>query len=86
MKDTPSVHRPDRDVAAAAVEVVSLGPFSTATVLWQSAGSEGMLSVVAKSKARFGEPWGMITLFWSAGSPAGATGRSQAGAWSVAKP
>jgi hypothetical protein len=45
-----------------------------------------MMSVVAKSKARFGEPWGMITLFWSAGSPAGATGRLQAGTWSVVKP
>ncbi len=45
-----------------------------------------MMSVVEKSKARFGEPWGMVTLFWSAGSPAGATGRLQAGAWSVVKP
>ncbi len=45
-----------------------------------------MMSVVAKSKARFGEPWGMVTLFWSAGSPAGATGRLQAGAWTVVKP
>jgi hypothetical protein len=44
-----------------------------------------MLSVVGKSHARFGEPWGMITLFWCAGSPAGASGRLQAGAWSVAK-
>ena len=45
-----------------------------------------MMSVVAKSKARFGEPWGMVSLFWSAGSPAGATGRLQAGSWSVARP
>ena len=45
-----------------------------------------MMSVVAKSKARFGEPWGMVSLFWSAGSPAGASGRLQAGGWSVAKP
>jgi hypothetical protein len=45
-----------------------------------------MMSVVAKSKARFGEPWGMVTLFWSAGSPAGATGKLQAGGWSVVKP
>ncbi len=45
-----------------------------------------MMSVVAKSKARFGEPWGMVTLFWSAGSPAGATGKLQAGAWSVLRP
>ena len=45
-----------------------------------------MMSVVAKSKARFGEPWGMVSLFWSAGSPAGATGRLQAGNWSVARP
>jgi hypothetical protein len=45
-----------------------------------------MLSVVAKSKARFGEPWGMVSLFWSAGSPAGAAGRLQAGAWHVARP
>ena len=44
-----------------------------------------MLNVVAKSKARFGEPWGMVSLFWSAGSPAGATGRLQAGTWSVAR-
>jgi hypothetical protein len=41
---------------------------------------------VAKSKARFGEPWGMVSLFWSAGSPAGAAGRLQAGAWHVARP
>ena len=45
-----------------------------------------MLNVVAKSKARFGEPWGMVSLFWSAGSPAGAAGRLQAGAWHVARP
>ena len=45
-----------------------------------------MMSVVAKSKARFGEPWGMVSLFWSAGSPAGATGSLQAGNWSVARP
>jgi hypothetical protein len=45
-----------------------------------------MMSVVAKSQARFGEPWGMVTLFWSAGSPAGASGRLQAGNWSVARP
>ena len=45
-----------------------------------------MMSVVAKSKARFGEPWGMVSLFWSAGSPAGATGRLQAGNWIVARP
>ena len=45
-----------------------------------------MMSVVAKSKARFGEPWGMVSLFWSAGSPAGATGRLQAGSWSVVRP
>ena len=45
-----------------------------------------MMGVVAKSKARFGEPWGMVSLFWSAGSPAGATGRLQAGSWSVARP
>jgi hypothetical protein len=45
-----------------------------------------MMSVVAKSKARFDEPWGMVSLFWSAGSPAGATGRLQAGNWSVARP
>src|ERR1035441_4624309 len=44
-----------------------------------------MMGVVAKSKARFGEPWGMVSLFWSAGSPAGATGRLQAGNWSVAR-
>jgi hypothetical protein len=44
-----------------------------------------MMSVVAKSKARFGEPWGMVSLFWSAGSPAGTTGRLQAGTWSVAR-
>jgi hypothetical protein len=45
-----------------------------------------MMSVVAKSKARFGEPWGMVSLYWSAGSPAGATGRVQSGAWSVVRP
>jgi hypothetical protein len=45
-----------------------------------------MMSVVAKSKARFGEPWGMVSLFWAAGSPAGATGKLQAGAWSVVRP
>src|ERR1035441_369250 len=45
-----------------------------------------MMSVVAKSKARFGEPWGMVSLFWSAGSPTGATGRLQAGNWSLARP
>ena len=45
-----------------------------------------MMSVVAKSKARFGEPWGMVSLFWSAGSPAGASGRVQAGNWSLARP
>jgi hypothetical protein len=45
-----------------------------------------MMGVVAKSQARFGEPWGMVSLFWSAGSPAGATGRLQAGRWSVARP
>ena len=42
-----------------------------------------MMSVAAKSQARFGEPWGMVTLFWSAGSPAGATGKLQAGNWTV---
>lgn len=45
-----------------------------------------MMSVVAKSQARFGEPWGMVSLHWSAGSPAGATGRLQAGRWSVVRP
>ena len=45
-----------------------------------------MLNVVAKSKARFGEPWGMVSLFWSAGSPKGATASLQAGAWRVARP
>jgi hypothetical protein len=45
-----------------------------------------MMSVVAKSKARFGEPWGMVSLFWSAGSPAGASGKAQAGTWSVQRP
>jgi hypothetical protein len=45
-----------------------------------------MMGVVAKSRARFGEPWGMVSLFWSAGSPAGATGRLQAGNWSLARP
>jgi hypothetical protein len=45
-----------------------------------------MLNVVAKSKARFGEPWGMVSLFWSAGSPAGATASLQAGTWRVARP
>ncbi|MGD0773665.1 MAG: hypothetical protein ABSC05_12655 [Candidatus Solibacter sp.] len=45
-----------------------------------------MLKVVAKSKARFGEPWGMVSLFWSAGSPKGAMGRVQAGNWSVSMP
>jgi hypothetical protein len=45
-----------------------------------------MMKVVANGKARFGEPWGMVALFWSAGSPAGATGRVQAGNWSVARP
>ncbi len=45
-----------------------------------------MMSVVAKSKARFGEPWGMVSLFWAAGSPVGATGRLHAGGWSVVRP
>jgi hypothetical protein len=45
-----------------------------------------MMSVVARSKARFGVPWGMVSLFWAAGSPAGATGKLQAGAWSVVRP
>ena len=45
-----------------------------------------MMGVVAKSKARFGEPWGMMSLFWSAGSPAGASGRVQAGKWIVLRP
>jgi hypothetical protein len=45
-----------------------------------------MLKVVAKSKARFGVPWGMVSLYWSAGSPKGATGKVQAGNWSVARP
>jgi hypothetical protein len=45
-----------------------------------------MLGVVANCKARFGEPWGMVSLFWSAGSPAGATGLVRAGAWSVSRP
>jgi hypothetical protein len=45
-----------------------------------------MMSVVAKSKARFDEPWGMVSLFWAAGSPGGATGRVQAGSWSVVRP
>jgi hypothetical protein len=45
-----------------------------------------MMQVVAKSKARFGEPWGMVALFWSAGSPAGASGMVRAGGWSVARP
>ncbi len=45
-----------------------------------------MMGVVAKSKARFGVPWGMVSLFWAAGSPPGATGGAQAGSWSVARP
>ena len=45
-----------------------------------------MMSVVADSKARFGQPWGMVSLFWSAGSPAGATGKVQAGNWSLTRP
>jgi hypothetical protein len=45
-----------------------------------------MLKVVAKSQARFGEPWGMVSLFWAAGSPADASGRVQAGNWSVVRP
>jgi hypothetical protein len=45
-----------------------------------------MMSVVANSKARFGEPWGMVSLFWSAGSPAGATAALHAGNWTLTRP
>ena len=45
-----------------------------------------MLKVVARCKARFGEPWAMVSLFWSAGSPPGATATLQSGTWTVARP
>ena len=34
-----------------------------------------MATVVGRSKARFQEPWGMISLFWSAGSPKGSSAK-----------
>jgi hypothetical protein len=37
-----------------------------------------MADVVSKTKARFDDPWGLLSLYWAAGSPgASATLRSQ---------
>jgi hypothetical protein len=45
-----------------------------------------MLKVVADSKARFEQPWGMVAFYWAAGSPPTASGRLSAGQWTVARP
>jgi hypothetical protein len=45
-----------------------------------------MLNVVAESKARFDQPWGMVAFYWAAGSPGTASGRLAAGPWTVARP
>ncbi len=45
-----------------------------------------MLKVVADSKARFEQPWGMVAFYWAAGSPPTASGRMSAGQWTVARP
>jgi len=45
-----------------------------------------MLKVVANSHARYDQPWGMVALYWAAGSPGTASGRLTAGAWTVARP
>jgi hypothetical protein len=45
-----------------------------------------MLKVVAESKARFDQPWGMVAFYWAAGSPPTASGRMSAGQWTVARP
>jgi hypothetical protein len=44
---------------------------------------QAMLRVVSSSRARFDEPWGMVSLFWSAGSPPTASGTLRAGSLSV---
>ena len=45
-----------------------------------------MLKVVANSKARFDQPWGMVSLLWAAGSPAAASGKLAAGSFTVIRP
>ncbi len=45
-----------------------------------------MATVVARSKARFQEPWGMISLFLAAGSPHGAWGKIVTSHMVLAKP
>jgi hypothetical protein len=44
-----------------------------------------MADVIGKSQTRFDEPWGLISLFWAAGST-GASGRLVAAGLLVAKP
>jgi hypothetical protein len=53
---------------------------------WQAkcdALQHAMLRVVSRSQARFDEPWGMVSLFWSAGSPPTASGTLHAGSLNV---
>ena len=45
-----------------------------------------MLKVVSQSKARFDQPWGIVALYWAAGSPPTASGRLTAGAWTLTRP
>ena len=45
-----------------------------------------MLKVVAESKARFNQPWGMAALYWAAGTPGTAKGKLTAGPWSLVRP
>jgi hypothetical protein len=45
-----------------------------------------MKAVVSNTRTSFGQPWGMIALYWAAGSPATRTGSIDAGAFQVQNP
>jgi hypothetical protein len=44
-----------------------------------------MLKVVAESKTRFDQPWGLIALYWAAGTPPTASGKIAAGALTLSR-
>jgi hypothetical protein len=44
---------------------------------------KAMLQAVAESRMRFDKPWGMVALYWAAGSPRTASGRLTAGSWTL---
>ncbi len=51
-----------------------------------SALRNSMKAVVSNTRTDFGQPWGMIALYWAAGSPATRTGSITAGSFNLQEP